>query len=154
MPEVTLFQPTGQMTFLQAAIAASMVGVFLEAERAWVSCSLQERHTAHACTALTFSSFGMFPPPSESKDLMISEYNFGQSMTQRDCVTFVLWEFNFRFFYGVMLVLFPRKPSGFIKCDCPWHWWCSVINIISIFNKRGFSYTWYVSLFSTCIQHL
>jgi hypothetical protein len=90
MPEVTLFQPTGQMTFLQAAIAVSMVEVFLEAERAWVSCSLQERHTTHACTALTFSSFGMFPPPSESKDLMIAEYNFGQSMTQRDCITFVL----------------------------------------------------------------
>lgn len=25
-------------------------------------------------------------------------YNFGQSMTQRDCLTFVLWELNFRFF--------------------------------------------------------
>jgi hypothetical protein len=76
-----------------------------------------KRDTAHACTALTFSSFGMFPPPSESKDLMISEYNFGQSMTQRDCLTFYTVRIQLQVFYGVMLVLFPRKPSGFIKCD-------------------------------------
>jgi hypothetical protein len=46
MLEVTLFQPTRSMTFLQAAIAASMVDVILEAERAWVSCFQQLWHVS------------------------------------------------------------------------------------------------------------
>jgi hypothetical protein len=45
------FSTNRSMTFLQAAIAASMVDVFLEAERVWVSCSLQERH--HPCLHCT-----------------------------------------------------------------------------------------------------
>jgi hypothetical protein len=89
----------------------------------------------------------MFPPPSETKDLMISEYNFGQSMTQRDCLTFILWEFNFRFFMVSCWCYSLGNQVGLSSVICLWHW-CSVINIISIFSNSGFSYMVCIPIFN------
>jgi hypothetical protein len=151
MPEVTLFQPTGQRHSCKQQL-----------QQAWWMFSLKQRgpgflarckrDITHACTALTFSSFGMFPPPSESKDLMISEYNFGQSMTQRDCLTFVLWEFNFRFFMVSCWCYSLGNQVGLssvIVYDIDAVW-----SISFLFSTTVDFSTRYVFLFSTCIQHL